>query len=120
MQYLKTLGANSPKISKDWDILCFLSFIKLRRDWKSVDKLHSAVQEIIISEDKNEKNCTLIFSAHDQIAEGNLVDLKVKHLHELIHKNLIINSIVLACEILENIISIEKERSMIEVPERKF
>ena len=103
-QDLETSRATFPKVSKDWDVTPFPSLIKMRRTLITTDKFCSAVQEIIIYEDKGKKIYASCLSTPCKIIEGKMDDVNVNVLHEVVHKNANINYVVLKSEILDSII----------------
>lgn len=55
MTDMQTLHATFPKLSKSWELFEFASFLKIRRNLMTSDKMHSAMQEIITHENKCNK-----------------------------------------------------------------
>ena len=59
---LQSLHDNFPKVSKAWKVIRFHSFLKLRRNLMTSDKVCSAIQEVIVHENKDKKNYELSLS----------------------------------------------------------
>ena len=64
---MKSLHENFPKVSKALEIFKFPSFLKLRRNLMTSDKVHSAIQELIMHENKEKKNYELSLSTPESI-----------------------------------------------------
>lgn len=77
------------------------------------DKAYSAIQEIIIDEDKDKNKYNLHLSTPKQIVLGKNTALDLDCMNQVVYENKKINSIKFKHEILDNIISVEKEFNMI-------
>ena len=80
--------------------------------------MYSAIQEIIIHENKHNKNYELHLSTPHQIILHKNPDSEIQHVKEVACKNVSINSIIFKSQILDTIISIEKKYNEITIIEK--
>ena len=102
------MHATFPKLSKSWELFEFTSFLKIRRNLMTSDKIYSATQEIITHENKHKKKYQWHLSTPHQIILHKKPDSEIQHVKEVVCKNASMNSIIFKSQILDTIISIEK------------
>ena len=113
------LNDTFPTISSAWEKLYTEKFIKLRRYLTTVNKINSALQEIIIYEDTNTKLYSMCLSAPKVILVETLPNSDIQITKEVKYENRYYKNIIYKHEILYYIIEIEKNYSYIVAQEKE-
>jgi len=116
---IQDLHANFPKISPQWNIIFASSYIKLRRILVTENNFYSASQEVLIYQNKLNNLYNLNVSTPNEIIVDEINDFECNEIQKIFYKNTKILNVKLKSEILNSIISIEKNCSNIEAIKRK-